>query len=118
MLTALAGLPIIPVRTEILEELITGLSLCDVAVFSDGGAMHIAAALGKTVVRFFGNSDAGHWYPWGVSNELLQKLTRDVADISVDEAAAFRRLYPQIVPVSQESTESSSLVALTTSRRP
>jgi ADP-heptose:LPS heptosyltransferase len=80
-------------RTEHLSELIAGLSLCDAAVLSDGGGMHVAAGLGKPLVCFFGNSSADRWHPWGVSYELLQKPSRDVSEISVDEAAAaFARL--------------------------
>ena len=80
-------------HTEHLSELIAGLSLCDAAVLSDGGAMHVAAGLGKPLVCFFGNSPAERWHPWGVPYELLQKPSRDVSDIRVDEAAAaFGRL--------------------------
>ncbi|RIX48486.1 MAG: lipopolysaccharide heptosyltransferase family protein [Rhodocyclales bacterium GT-UBC] len=93
LLAALSGLPAAPVRTEHLSELIAGLSLCDVAVLSDGGAMHVAAGLGKPLVCFFGNSPAERWHPWGVPHELLQKPSRDVGEIGVDEAAdAFERL--------------------------
>ena len=88
LLSELGGLPVAPVRTETLAELIAGLSLVDYAILSDGGAMHIAAGLGKPLVCFFGNSLAKRWYPWGVRYELLQKHSEDVADISVDEAAA------------------------------
>jgi len=93
LLEALKDLPVVPVRTEHLSELIAGLSLCDAAVLSDGGAMHVAAGLGKPLVCFFGNSSAERWHPWGVPYELLQKPSRDVSEISVDEAAdAFARL--------------------------
>lgn len=93
LLTALADLPAAPVRTEHLSELIAGLSLCDAAVLSDGGAMHLAAGLGKPLVCFFGNSSAERWHPWGVPYELLQKPSRDVSDVSVEEAVdAFFRL--------------------------
>lgn len=96
LLAALAGLPVAPVRTEALAELIAGLSLADYAVLSDGGAMHLAAGLGKPLVCFFGNSPAARWHPWGVPYELLQKPSEDVADISVDEtAAACARLFAQ-----------------------
>lgn len=97
LLAALADLPVAPVHTAHLSELIAGLSLCDVAVLSDGGGMHVAAGLGKPLVCFFGNSPAGRWYPWGVRHELLQNETRDVRTISPDEAlAAFQRLLPAI----------------------
>ncbi len=96
LLDAMAGLPAVPVRTVHLSELIAGLSLCDVAILSDGGGMHLAAGLGKPLVCFFGNSAAERWYPWGVPHELLQKPSRDVSDITVDEVvAAFTRLLGQ-----------------------
>lgn len=93
LLAELSDLPIAPMPTEHLSELIAGLSLADCAVLSDGGAMHVAAGLGKPVVCFFGNSAAERWHPWGVSYELLQQSSRDVSEIRVDDAAAaFDRL--------------------------
>jgi ADP-heptose:LPS heptosyltransferase len=88
IIEATKGLPVYPFPTGTLKELIAGLSLCQRTVCSDGGAMHIAAALGKPIVCFFGNSDASVWYPWGVPHRLLQKPTADVKDIGVDEALA------------------------------
>ncbi|MRR50473.1 MAG: glycosyltransferase family 9 protein [Rhodocyclaceae bacterium] len=84
----LAGLPAAPMPTRSLAELIAGLSLCDSVICSDGGAMHVAAALGKPLVCFFGNSDPVRWRPWGVPHQVLQAPSRDVADISVDQAFA------------------------------
>lgn len=93
LLADVADLPVSAVRTEALAELIAGLSLADFAVLSDGGAMHLAAGLGKPMVCFFGNSPANRWHPWGVPYELLQKSSEDVGDIGVDEVlAAFERL--------------------------
>lgn len=86
LLIEIADLPVAPVRTEALAELIAGLSLADHAVLSDGGAMHLAAGLGKPLVCFFGNSPVYRWHPWGVPYRLLQKPSEDVGDISVDEA--------------------------------
>jgi heptosyltransferase III len=80
------GVLLLPCATHRLEELIAGLSCCDVVVCSDGGAMHIAAALGKPILCFFGDSDAARWYPWRVPHVLLQPASRSVGDISVDEA--------------------------------
>lgn len=94
LLTMLADLPVAAVRTEQLGELIAGLSLADVAILSDGGAMHVAAGLGKPIVCFFGNSPAQRWHPWGVPYELLQPNSRDVRDIDVATTlAAFARLW-------------------------
>lgn len=84
LLAEMAGLPVAPVNTHHLSELIAGLSLCDAAVLSDGGAMHVAAGLGKPMVCFFGNSPSTRWYPWGVSYELLQDSSREVSRLSVE----------------------------------
>lgn len=88
ILAAAAKLPLYSFPTGTLKELIAGLSLCDRVICSDGGAMHVAAALGKPIVCFFGNSDASVWYPWGVPYRLLQKPSFNVKDISIDEALA------------------------------
>lgn len=86
-------LPIHPIPTSHLEELIAGLSLADRVVCSDGGAMHLAAGLGKPMVCFFGKSSAERWHPWGVSYQLLQPDSLDVGDVGVNAAvAAFTRL--------------------------
>lgn len=93
LLDAMAGLPVAPMPTEHLSELLAGLSLCDCAVLSDGGAMHVAAGLGKPLVCFFGNSPVHRWHPWGVPYRVLQNDARDVSLISVNEATdAFARL--------------------------
>lgn len=97
LLAELGDFPLTPVRTENLEALIAGLALCDKLICSDGGAMHLAAALGKPIVCLFGDSDAARWHPWGVPYELLQKDSRQVMDIGVDEvAAALSRLQGRI----------------------
>ena len=78
----------LPYATEQLEELIGGLSLCSAMICSDGGAMHIGAALGLPLVSLFGNSDPVTWRPWGVPHRVLQALSRDVNDISVEAVTA------------------------------
>lgn len=93
IMAALRDVPLLPYPTQRLEQLIAGLSLPDTVVCSDGGAMHVAAGLGKPIVCFFGKSDARIWHPWGVPYQLLQKDTLDVGDISVEDAeAALQRL--------------------------
>lgn len=104
LLDDLDGLPVTPVPTRELADLVAGLSLADAVVCSDGGAMHVAAGLGKPIVCFFGNSSAARWHPWGVPYELLQKPTQDVADISVDEThEACRRLVERGVSAPRPS---------------
>lgn len=87
------GLPVLAWPTDALSSLVAGLAVCDRLVCSDGGAMHIAAALRKPIVCLFGNSDPGRWRPWGVPHEVLQPVSRDVTDVNVDEVlAAYERL--------------------------
>ncbi len=70
-----------------LSELIAGLSLCDLVVCSDGGAMHIAAALEKPIVCLFGGTDQVRWHPWHVPHILLQDGSREVEALTVNEVA-------------------------------
>jgi ADP-heptose:LPS heptosyltransferase len=86
-------LPLLPCSTEELSRLIAALSLCDCVVCIDGGAMHLAAALGKPTLCFFGDSPPERWRPWKTSHELLQPESRDLKDLDVDQAlAGFERL--------------------------
>lgn len=85
---AAGGLPLLPIPTRQLDKLIAAISMCDDFVCADGGAMHLAAALGKPIVCLFGQSNAVRWRPWGVPYRLLQEPSRNVEDIGVDQAAA------------------------------
>jgi heptosyltransferase-3 len=88
-----AGLRLLACPTATLAKLIAALSLCDFVVCADGGAMHLAAALGKPILCFFGDSDPERWRPWGTPHELLRPQSRDLKDLSVDQAlAGFERL--------------------------
>jgi heptosyltransferase III len=82
-----AGLPIVAVPTRRLEDLIAALSVCDTVICGDGGAMHVAAGLGKPIVCLFGQSTAARWHPWGPAYELLQMPSMEVKDVSVDAVA-------------------------------
>lgn len=86
VLAAGEDLPLQPVPTHELEDLIAAISLCDDFICADGGAMHLAAATGKPIVCLFGHSDVVRWRPWGVPYRLLQAPSKDVMDIPVDEA--------------------------------
>ncbi len=77
-----------PVPTATLRDLIDQLAAADIVICADGGAMHIAAGLGKPIVCLFGKSDAKRWRPWGVPYQLLQKPSLNVADITVAEVVA------------------------------
>jgi ADP-heptose:LPS heptosyltransferase len=85
IMTMTKGLPITPVPTRRLEELIAALSLCDGVVCGDGGAMHLAAGLGKSIVCLFGQSTVARWHPWAVPHVVLQDASLDVSRICVDQ---------------------------------
>ncbi|WP_412478614.1 glycosyltransferase family 9 protein [Azonexus sp. IMCC34839] len=90
------SIPALFCRTETLVELAASLATNDLMITSDGGALHIGAALGLPIVCFFGNSEAVRWHPWQVPYELLQVDSSDVRDISVDMAIdAYDRLLEQ-----------------------
>jgi ADP-heptose:LPS heptosyltransferase len=93
IMDAAGALRVTAYPTHELRDLTAALSLADYVICSDGGAMHLAAALGKPVLCFFGDSDATRWHPWGVPYRLLQPQSLDVADISLAAALqAFREL--------------------------
>ena len=85
IIAATSDLPLLPWPTQTLPELIAGLASLDFLVCSDGGAMHLAAALDKQIVCLFGNSDPIVWRPWEVSHRVIQPPSRVVADVSVSE---------------------------------
>ena len=92
-----ADFPLLPWPTSHLQELIGGLSVCDGMLCSDGGAMHLGAALGLPIACFFGRSDVTTWRPWGVEHRVMQPESREVADVSCAEAlAALDDLWPGI----------------------
>jgi ADP-heptose:LPS heptosyltransferase len=74
-----------------LPELIGALAACDAVITSDGGAMHLAASLGKPIVCFFGDMAPEQWRPWGAAHRVLRPESRKAADIPVDQAVAALR---------------------------
>ena len=85
ILTRLQGRPVLPMPTQGLDKLIAAISVCDAFICADGGAMHLAAALGKPMLCMFGDSDPERWGPWSSQYRVLQPLSRDVKDLSVQE---------------------------------
>ena len=71
----------VPVATADLKTLIAALSLADRVVCPDGGAMHLAAALGKPVVALFGDSPVDRWRPWGVPHRVVRPESGNLADL-------------------------------------
>lgn len=68
-------------KTTRLCELVAALSLVDLVVCGDGGAMHIAAGLGKPVVAIWGSTDRTRWYPWRTDHVIVGKDTRVAEDV-------------------------------------
>lgn len=85
---SLRGLPLDALPTPDLSTLIAALSLADRIICPDGGAMHLAAALGKPVVALFGDSPVERWRPWGVPHRVVRPPSRELADLPVDEVLA------------------------------
>ncbi|MCP5142744.1 MAG: glycosyltransferase family 9 protein [Zoogloeaceae bacterium] len=56
--------------TANLDDLARGLSAVRLMIAGDGGAMHMAVALGKPTVALFGCTDAVQWGPWGVPSRV------------------------------------------------
>jgi ADP-heptose:LPS heptosyltransferase len=77
--------PLLAYGTKRLQELIGALAACDAVICSDGGAMHIAAALGKPIVALFGDSAPERWRPWGSRHVVVRAPSRLVADIGEEE---------------------------------
>jgi ADP-heptose:LPS heptosyltransferase len=73
----------IAVPTPDVGTLIAALSLADRVVCPDGGAMHIAAALGKPVLALFGDSPVERWRPWQVPHRVVRPPSRNLADLSL-----------------------------------
>jgi ADP-heptose:LPS heptosyltransferase len=84
---------VVPVRTPDLATLVAALSLADRVICPDGGAMHVAAALGKPVVALFGDSPVERWRPWGVPHRVVQPPSRTLADLPLEPVLeAYRAL--------------------------
>ena len=87
------GANVVPVETPELKTLIAALSLAGRVVCPDGGAMHLAAALGKPVVALFGDSPVERWRPWGVAHRVVRSASGDLADLPLEPVLeAYRAL--------------------------
>ena len=79
---------VVPVATPDLNTLIAALSLAGHVVCPDGGAMHLAAALGKPVVALFGDSPVARWRPWGVPHRIVRPASGNLADLPMQAVAS------------------------------
>ena len=75
---------LVPVPTPDLRTLIAAQSLAERVICPDGGAMHLAAALGRPVVALFGDSPVNRWRPWGVPYRVVRPESHDLADLAIE----------------------------------
>lgn len=90
LMAAVSSDRLVPVPTQNLPELIAALSLCDLFIGADGGALHLAVGLNKPCVALFENlpSKLKHWYPWQVPNRVVHGDKPEVASIKVVQVVA------------------------------
>lgn len=76
LIKAVGSNRLIPMPTQNLTELIAALSLCDLFIGTDGGAMHLAVALNKKILALFENKPdkLNHWYPWQTKSQVVHSL--------------------------------------------
>ncbi len=85
ILNAISGVDLSPYPTKSLSQLIAGISVTDLLITADGGALHIGAACNKPIVALFGDSDSKQWYPWCVPHRILHPKSRNVRSISAQQ---------------------------------
>jgi len=73
--------------TPTLREFVAAVSLSDLLLCTDGGPMHMAAALDVPQVVLFGKTGQAHWAPISAKSAVLQRDLR-VDRISVEEVVA------------------------------
>jgi ADP-heptose:LPS heptosyltransferase len=103
VLSGLSPNDVIACPSSTVAGLMVDLSAIDLFIGADGGAMHLAAGLGKPVVCLFGDSDPANWHPWGVPSRVLQAGDHDVRSISVATvydatAALVEQCFPNAAP--------------------
>ena len=74
--------------TESFLDMAAAIADCDILVSTDGGAVHVGAALRKPVVVLFENRPEKYkrWYPWGVQYAVVvSQIGLDVAGICIED---------------------------------
>ena len=87
LIQAVGNANLIPMPTQNLTELIAALSLCDLFIGTDGGAMHLGVGLNKKVLALFENlpGKLNHWYPWQVTNQVVHSM--DASNPNIEHVA-------------------------------
>lgn len=71
--------------TASVRELVAAYERCEQVLCSDGGQMHLAAAMNKKQVVLFGDTDQKSWHPWSGQYQILQTSSGDCVDVTVDD---------------------------------
>ncbi len=74
--------------TQTFLDMAAAIADCDILVSTDGGAVHVGAALRKPTVVLFENRPEKYkrWYPWGVEHTVVTpRIGRDVKGISIED---------------------------------
>lgn len=71
--------------TASVRELVAAYELCEWVLCSDGGQMHLASAMNKKQVVFFGDTDQKVWHPWSGHHRIMQTPSGECAEVSVDD---------------------------------
>lgn len=81
---------LVPLPTKNLTELIAALSLCDLFIGTDGGALHLAVGLNKPCLALFENlpQKLKHWYPWQVESCVVYGKRADVTSVELEQVLA------------------------------
>jgi heptosyltransferase-3 len=111
ILALLSDVTVLAHPTHSLPELAAVLSLADLVVLSDGGAMHIAAALRKPLLCMFGNSDPAVWQAWQTRQIVLRDASHRVAALSVD--TVMQAVSTLLLPEASAAASSPSAPAST-----
>ncbi len=84
LMQAVKSTRLVPMPTQNIAELIAALSLCDLFIGTDGGAMHLAVGLNKKILALFENLPAklNHWYPWQVNHRVVHGINPESSSIS------------------------------------
>ncbi len=86
VLNALKSPQVFQAPTTTISKLVVSISLVDQMICSDGGAMHIAAALKKPILAFFGIGSIESWHPWKTPHIALRSSSGLAKDISPEKA--------------------------------
>lgn len=103
IMNACKDIIMVPFNTVNIRELMAGMSLCDQIITSDGGALHIAAGVGRPVVALFGNSDPRVWGPWKVPCRIIASAEEDVARLSAED------VFHEFIALRNEVTDSQKI---------